>query len=196
MARAQRRPPWHRVPHRSIVRRARGEDRPLATRRRHRRIDACAPRALARQRGGAGPSTHPRRPRSDRAVARRAAPTGARRLSLLLFSATLRPALFAPTTGASALLRAVSLSSDDLKPVYGLATRVADHADRLRGVRLHASLFRSSQTGGWQEQFDTLTERVAHGTPARIPSATSMVQRPKCGATCSLATGGSRSWRG
>ena len=80
-------------------------------------------------------------------------------LGLLLFSATLRPALFAPTTGASALLRAVSLS-DDLNPVYDLATRVADHADRLRGVRLHASLFRSSQTGTWQEQFDALRERV------------------------------------
>ena len=80
-------------------------------------------------------------------------------LSLLLFSATLRPALFAPTTGASALLRAVSLS-DDLNPVYDLATRVAYHADRLRGVRLHASLLRSSQTGTWQEQFAALTERV------------------------------------
>ena len=80
-------------------------------------------------------------------------------LSLLLFSATLRPALFAPTTGASALLRALSLS-DDLNPVYDLATCVADHADLLRGVRLHASLFRSSQAGTWQEQFDALTERV------------------------------------
>ena len=79
--------------------------------------------------------------------------------SLLLFSATLRPALFAPTTGASALLRALSLS-DDLNPVYDLATRVADHADLLRGVRLHASLFRSSQVGTWQEQFDALAERV------------------------------------
>ncbi len=80
-------------------------------------------------------------------------------LSLLLFSATFRPSLFAPTTGASALLRAVSLS-DDLNPVYDLATRVADHADLLRGVRLHASRLRSSQTGTWQEQFDALKERV------------------------------------
>ena len=80
-------------------------------------------------------------------------------VSLLLFSATLRPALFAPTTGAPSLLRAVSLS-DGLKPVRALATLVADHADRLRGVRLDASLFRSSQTGTWQEQFDALTGRV------------------------------------
>ena len=80
-------------------------------------------------------------------------------VSLLLFSATLRPALFAPTTGAASLLRAVSLS-DGLKPVYDLATRVAEHADRLLGVRLHASMFLSSQTGTWQEQFDALTGRV------------------------------------
>ena len=80
-------------------------------------------------------------------------------VSLLLFSATLRPALFAPTTGAPSLLRAVSLS-DSLKPVYDLATRVAEHADRLLGVRLHASMFRSSQTGTWQEQHDALAGRV------------------------------------
>ncbi len=80
-------------------------------------------------------------------------------VSLLLFSATLRPALFAPTTGAPSLLRAVSLS-DTLKPVYDLATRVADHADRLLGVRLHASMLRSSETGTWQDQFDALAGRV------------------------------------
>ena len=80
-------------------------------------------------------------------------------LSLLLFSATLRPALFAPTTGAPSLLRAVSLS-DGLKPVYDLASRVAEHAVRLLGVRIHASMFRSSQTGTWQQQFDALTGRV------------------------------------
>ena len=80
-------------------------------------------------------------------------------LSLLLFSATLRPALFAPTTGAPSLLRGVSLS-DGLQPAYDLASRVADHADRLLGVRLHVSMFRSTQTGTWQEQFDALAGRV------------------------------------
>ena len=80
-------------------------------------------------------------------------------LSLLLFSATMRPALFAPTTGAPSLLRAVSLS-DTLKPVYDLTTRLADHADRLLGIRLHASMLRSSETGTWQDQFDALTGRV------------------------------------
>ena len=80
-------------------------------------------------------------------------------LSLLLFGATLRPALFAPTTAAPSLLRAVNLS-DGLKPVYALASRVAEHAVRLLGVRIHASMFRSSQTGTWQQQFDALTGRV------------------------------------
>ena len=80
-------------------------------------------------------------------------------LGLLLFSATMRPSLFAPATGAPSLLRAVSLS-DPLNPVYDLATRVADHADRLLGVRLHASMLRSSETGTWQDQFDALAGRV------------------------------------
>ena len=80
-------------------------------------------------------------------------------LHLLLFSATLRPALFAPATGAPSLLRAVSLP-DGLEPVYDLATCVANHADRLQGVRVHASMFRSSQSSTWQEQFDALTGRV------------------------------------
>ena len=99
--------------------------------------------------------------RIDPAVLLRDEPTQPERdaVSLLLFSATLRPALFAPATGATSLLRAVSLS-DDLKPVYDLATRVADHADRLQGVRLHASMFQSSQTSTWHEQFDALTTRI------------------------------------
>ena len=80
-------------------------------------------------------------------------------VGLLLFSAALRPALFAQTTAAPSLLRAVSLSKS-LKAVYQLATLVADHADRLQGVRLHASLFRSSHTGTWQEQFDELAGRA------------------------------------
>ena len=80
-------------------------------------------------------------------------------LGLLLFSATLRPSLFAPAMGAPSLLRAVSLS-DTLNPVYDLATRVADHADRLLGVRLQASMLRSSETGTWQDQFEALAVRV------------------------------------
>ena len=92
-------------------------------------------------------------------------------VSLLLFSATPRPALFAPTTGAPSLLRAVSLS-DGLKPVYDLATRVAEHADRLLGVRLHASMFRSSQNGTCRSSSTGSQGAFARGTPARIPSAT------------------------
>ena len=80
-------------------------------------------------------------------------------LSLLLFSASLRPALFLPSAGAPSLLRGVSLSGS-LGPVYRLATTVADHADRLQGVRLHATFFRPSHTGTWQERFDALAGRV------------------------------------
>ena len=80
-------------------------------------------------------------------------------VNLLLFSAALRPALFLPSTGAPSLLRGVSLS-ESLSPIYRLATTVADHADRLQGVRLHASLFRPSHVGTWQERFDVLAGRV------------------------------------
>ena len=79
--------------------------------------------------------------------------------SLLLFSATLRPALFAPTTGAPSLLRAVSLSKS-LEPVYDLATRVAKDADHLHGVRLDTSLFRAALTGTWDEEFASFVRRA------------------------------------
>ncbi len=79
--------------------------------------------------------------------------------SLLLFSATLRPALFAPTTGAPSLLRAVSLSKN-LEPVYDLATRVAKAADHLHGVRLDTSIFRAALTGTWDEEFASLSRRA------------------------------------
>ena len=80
-------------------------------------------------------------------------------LSLLLFSAALKPALFLPSTVAPSLLRGVSLS-ESLSPVYRLAAAVARHVDRLQGVRLHAALFRPSHAGTWQDRFDALARRV------------------------------------
>jgi len=80
--------------------------------------------------------------------------------NLLLFSATLRPTLFAPSTGAGSLLRRVSVSSEGLAPVYELAMSLADHADRLQGVRLDSSFFRAAGGGNWQEEFDSFVIRV------------------------------------
>ena len=81
-------------------------------------------------------------------------------VNLLLFSATLRPAVFAPSTGATSLLRKVSVSSEGLAPVYALAMNLADHADRLQGVRLDSSLFRAKGGGNWQELFGAFVMRV------------------------------------
>ena len=79
-------------------------------------------------------------------------------VNLLLFNATLRPALFAPATGAAALLRQVRVSGHGLAPVYDLAKVVADHADRLRGVRLDASL--TALGDRWPEEFRSFGSRV------------------------------------
>ena len=56
-------------------------------------------------------------------------------LHLLLFCATVRPALIVPTTGAAALLRRVNLP-DPLAPVCDLATAVAERAERLQRIPL------------------------------------------------------------
>lgn len=78
-------------------------------------------------------------------------------VKLLLFSAALRPSLFAPDTGAVALLRQVK-APGNLQPVYELAQVVADHADRLRGVRLDASL--ATLGDRWPEEFHSFVSRV------------------------------------
>lgn len=78
---------------------------------------------------------------------------------LLLFCAALRPALFAPSTGAVSLLRSFS-APDGLTSVYDLGNSVAGHADRLQGVRLDANLIRTTLRGGWQGEFTTFVARV------------------------------------
>ena len=80
-------------------------------------------------------------------------------VSLLLFSAALRPALLAPLTGATSLLRGVRMS-ESLAPVYRLGTVVADCADRLQGVRLDASLLQPTISGTWQQEFEAFVKRV------------------------------------
>ena len=81
-------------------------------------------------------------------------------VNLLLFRATLRPALFAPYTGAAAILRRISMP-EVLTPVYQLAKDVADHADRLQGIRLDADLIRTTLRGGWRDEFMAFAGRVS-----------------------------------
>ncbi len=80
-------------------------------------------------------------------------------LHLLLFCATVRPALIVPATGAAALLRRVNLP--DLAPVCDLATAVAERAERLQRIRLDVSLFGAAfSQSGWSERMEGLRART------------------------------------
>ena len=81
-------------------------------------------------------------------------------LNLMLFCATLRPALLAPMTGAASLLRRVAMSNK-LTSVAKFAGVVANHAVRLQGVRLDGTLLKAaSSTTAWEEKFADLLARV------------------------------------
>ena len=80
-------------------------------------------------------------------------------LNLMLFCATLRPAL-AQVTGAASLLRRVNISSG-LAPVAKLAESVARHVERLEGVRIDGSLLKTASSNtAWEKEFAELSERV------------------------------------
>lgn len=97
-------------------------------------------------------------------------------LHLLLLSATLAPALFAPTTGAPALLRQIH-ASEPLAPVYTLARQVADYADRLHGTALDASLLQSALgTAGRERRLTELAQRVREWSAA-VKSKTNPLPR-------------------
>ena len=82
-------------------------------------------------------------------------------LNLLLFVATLRPALFASQHGASIpLLRRVELSGD-LTPVYRLAVIVANHAEKLQTVHLDVpTLTAILDEGVWKDRIASHAEAV------------------------------------
>ena len=82
-------------------------------------------------------------------------------VNLMLFCASLRPALFAPSTGAASLLNRVRLP-EGLKPLNELAMTVVQQGEwlRQRGVRHSAATFRITPSGTWQEAFDSFCKRV------------------------------------
>ena len=91
-------------------------------------------------------------------------------LNLLVFSASLRPALFAPQqTGAIAMLERVELSSA-FTPVYGFAGAMASHADKLKSVQLDvctlAAIFDAEV---WQKGWGRHLERVAMWRSSAAP---------------------------
>ena len=80
-------------------------------------------------------------------------------VNLMLFCSTLRPALFAPVTGAAYLLRRAVMSSS-LKPIATLADVVANHAERMQGLRLDASLLKATSSDmTWEEKWADLSAR-------------------------------------
>ena len=83
-------------------------------------------------------------------------------LNLLLFSASLRPALFASQQGGCIpLLRRVELSGD-LTPIYRLANAVANHAEKLQGVRLDVTTLRAIlDESVWRDRVAKHIEDVA-----------------------------------
>ena len=81
-------------------------------------------------------------------------------LHLMLFCAALRPALFAPRTGAASLLGRVGVSGA-LTSVSELATLIAGHAQRLQGARLDASMLDATLSPSmWSERFEDLSARA------------------------------------
>ena len=83
-------------------------------------------------------------------------------VNLLLFCASLRPALFAPSTGAASLLDRVSFA-DGLAPMKELARTVAQQGEwlRQRGVRISTSTFKTTPGGTWQETFKSFVKRLS-----------------------------------
>ena len=83
-------------------------------------------------------------------------------LNLLLFSASLRPALFASQQGGCIpLLRRVELSGD-LTPIYRLANAVANHAGKLQGVRLDVTTLSAIlDESVWRDRVEKHIEDVA-----------------------------------
>ena len=59
-------------------------------------------------------------------------------LNLLLFAGAIRPALFAPMTGAISMLQGVEMSSGELAPVFQLTRAVTSHTEHLQ--RRHLDL--------------------------------------------------------
>ena len=82
-------------------------------------------------------------------------------LHLLLFCSSARPALVAPATGASSLLRATKLGAA-LSTVYELAQVVADHADRLgHSVEFDATVITAVlNQAKWSHEFEATRARA------------------------------------
>ena len=81
-------------------------------------------------------------------------------LNLLLFSAAVRPALFAPLTGAISMLQGVELSSE-LAPVYHLSDAITGHTPYLHGLHLDLGQFSAVLDGTvWEDRLERHVQEV------------------------------------
>lgn len=90
-------------------------------------------------------------------------------LSLLVFSASMRPALFAGQDGAITLLKRVELSNS-LTPVYKFAEIMVNHATQLKNIQLDgATLTALLNEDVWRERWDRHFAKVEHWNEAAVP---------------------------
>ena len=92
-------------------------------------------------------------------------------LNLLVVSASLRPALFAPQqTDAIALLRRVE-PSGRIPAVYRFATAMAEHEHTLRSMQLDSSTLATVfDEGGWEDRLESHVAQVDQWRSAPAPS--------------------------
>ena len=79
--------------------------------------------------------------------------------NLLVIAATLRPSLFAPSTGAVSMLGQVRLSLPPIRPIADAAFRVSQRYARLQGIDIH-QLHISLDGRGFDSRLDELVDAV------------------------------------
>ena len=82
-------------------------------------------------------------------------------LNLLLFSGAVRPALFAPMTGAISMLQGVEMSSGELAPVFQLTRCITRRARELQSVHLDLGQVSAILNGTlWKDRLESHVREV------------------------------------
>ena len=82
-------------------------------------------------------------------------------LNLLLFSGAVRPALFAPMTGAISMLQGVEMSSSELAPVFQLTCFITRRARELQSVHLDLGQVSAILNGTlWKDRLESHIREV------------------------------------
>ena len=82
-------------------------------------------------------------------------------LNLLLFSGAVRPALFAPVTGAISMLQGVEMSSGELAPVFQLTRAITPHTQHHPGLHLDLGQVSAILDGTvWEDRLESHVREV------------------------------------